>query len=188
MRGEGRVFQRKNIWWIAYSRNGKEHRESSGSTSEFVAQLLLKKRLSHVLDLHSIGKKPLEALYGPLTLKTIDREHVEWLIRRHAQPFKPLCGLYFLLSFTTIVYVGRSTDIMTRIARHRSEEKAFTDFAYLECSEEEAKLFERWCIALLQPQLNIFGRGFTPPEDAPNPFTFFLNSDTERTLSDEEVL
>jgi hypothetical protein len=31
MRGTGRIFQRGEIWWVAYYANGKERRESSKS-------------------------------------------------------------------------------------------------------------------------------------------------------------
>ena len=41
----GRIFKRGDIWWIAYSYRGKEHRESSHSVSEKLAIKLLKKRL-----------------------------------------------------------------------------------------------------------------------------------------------
>lgn len=44
MRGFGRVFKRHRIWWIAYSRGGKECRESSRSTKRSDALALLKKR------------------------------------------------------------------------------------------------------------------------------------------------
>lgn len=44
MRGFGRVFKRRRIWWIAYCRAGKEYRESSRSTKRQVAVDLLKKR------------------------------------------------------------------------------------------------------------------------------------------------
>lgn len=43
----GRVFQRKNTWWIAYyDGNGQEYRESSKSTKQTDAENLLKKRLA----------------------------------------------------------------------------------------------------------------------------------------------
>ncbi|MHC4619729.1 MAG: tyrosine-type recombinase/integrase, partial [Planctomycetota bacterium] len=48
MRGSGRIFQRGNIWWVAYSHRGKEHRESSGSRKEADAKRFLKKRLGEI--------------------------------------------------------------------------------------------------------------------------------------------
>ena len=46
MRGDGRIFRRGRIWWIAYYRNGSEYRESSGRADEESARRLLQKRLS----------------------------------------------------------------------------------------------------------------------------------------------
>ena len=47
-RGLGRLFQRGEVWWIAYSHRGKEFRESTHSTSESQATRLLKKRLGEI--------------------------------------------------------------------------------------------------------------------------------------------
>jgi hypothetical protein len=46
VRGEGRIFRRGRIWWIAYYRNGSEYRESSRVAEEEAARRLLRKRLS----------------------------------------------------------------------------------------------------------------------------------------------
>jgi hypothetical protein len=46
MRGDGRIFRRGRIWWIAYSRSGREYRESSRGADEDTARRLLRKRLS----------------------------------------------------------------------------------------------------------------------------------------------
>ena len=46
MRGDGRIFRRGHIWWIAYCRDGREYRESSRGTDEAAARRLLRNRLS----------------------------------------------------------------------------------------------------------------------------------------------
>lgn len=43
--GEGSVYKRGNIWWIAYRVNGKQVSESSGSRDKEVANHLLRERL-----------------------------------------------------------------------------------------------------------------------------------------------
>ena len=48
MRGNGRVFQRGQVWWIAYYDNGREHRESSSSRERKDAVKLLRQRLGEV--------------------------------------------------------------------------------------------------------------------------------------------
>ena len=48
MRGNGRVFQRGQVWWIAYYDNGQERRESSGSRERKEAVRMLRQRLGEV--------------------------------------------------------------------------------------------------------------------------------------------
>ena len=48
MRGNGRVFQRGSIWWVAYYDNGREHRESSGSRDRKDAVRRLRQRLGEM--------------------------------------------------------------------------------------------------------------------------------------------
>ena len=48
MRGNGRVFQRGLIWWVAYYDNGRECRESSGSRERKDAVRMLRQRLGEV--------------------------------------------------------------------------------------------------------------------------------------------
>ena len=48
MRGNGRVFQRGPIWWIAYYDNGRERRESSRSRERKEAVRMLRQRLAEV--------------------------------------------------------------------------------------------------------------------------------------------
>ena len=48
MRGNGRVFQRGQVWWIAYYDNGRERRESSASRERKEAVKLLRQRLGEV--------------------------------------------------------------------------------------------------------------------------------------------
>ena len=48
MKGNGRVFQRGLIWWIAYYDHGREHRESSKSRERKDAVRLLRQRVGEV--------------------------------------------------------------------------------------------------------------------------------------------
>jgi hypothetical protein len=60
--GEGRIFRRGQIWWIAYCRSGKEYRESSRSTDEQVAQDQLRARLGapkrDSLTVYELARRP----------------------------------------------------------------------------------------------------------------------------------
>lgn len=48
MRGMGRIFNRGEVFWIAYSHRGREYRESARSAREADARRLLKKRLGEI--------------------------------------------------------------------------------------------------------------------------------------------
>ena len=48
MRGEGRVFQRGKIWWVAYYQDGREYRESSKSPRRQEAVRMLRRRVGEV--------------------------------------------------------------------------------------------------------------------------------------------
>ena len=62
MRGDGRVFQRGNIWWVAYYDNGRECRESSMSGERKEAVRLLRKRVGEVAS--GTGRYPVGRLTG----------------------------------------------------------------------------------------------------------------------------
>jgi hypothetical protein len=48
MRGLGRIFRRGTVWWVAYSQQGQEYRESARSEKEADAKRLLQQRLGEV--------------------------------------------------------------------------------------------------------------------------------------------
>ena len=48
MRGNGRVFQRGKIWWVAYYHHGREYRESSKSRERKEAVRLLPRRIGEI--------------------------------------------------------------------------------------------------------------------------------------------
>ena len=50
----GSLYQRGNVWWIKYYRNGKPYRESTRSTKESYAKKLLKLREGEITQ----GKIP----------------------------------------------------------------------------------------------------------------------------------
>lgn len=116
MRGEGRVFQRGRIWWIAYSGpdghgGAKEIRESSESDSESTARKLLRDRLREVAN-HRSGVR---AFSGPraerLTVEAlIDSLEADYRRREikslratmnHAKPVKEFFGHYRAVSVTS---------------------------------------------------------------------------------------
>ena len=63
VRGEGRIFRRGPIWWVAYYRRGREYRESSRSVDQETARALLQKRLS-------------TPIADSLTIRDLSRSHI----------------------------------------------------------------------------------------------------------------
>ena len=55
MRGEGRLFQRGSMWWIAYSRNGHEYRETANTNDERKARKYLQQRLADIKKPEFVG-------------------------------------------------------------------------------------------------------------------------------------
>ena len=47
-KGEGSIYQRGLVWWVAYSHRGRVYRESSGSAKQGDATKLLRRRLSEL--------------------------------------------------------------------------------------------------------------------------------------------
>ena len=66
MRGDGRVFLRGRIWWIAYYVDGREYRESSRSPDRRAAVKLLRQRIGEV----AAGNFPHQSLSGRAGTKT----------------------------------------------------------------------------------------------------------------------
>ena len=57
MRGDGTIFSRGNVLWIAYSFRGKSYRESTHTGDEKAARKLLKQRLKQVERPGFVGTK-----------------------------------------------------------------------------------------------------------------------------------
>lgn len=60
-RNTGSIYQRNELWWIKFYRNGKAYRESSNSKERGVAEKLLRSRLGEVADdrFKGIGERKL---------------------------------------------------------------------------------------------------------------------------------
>src|SRR5262245_32883225 len=56
-RGDGRVFKRGSIWYVAYCRNGHEIRESAETTEETRARKVLRQRIEEAKKPDFVGPK-----------------------------------------------------------------------------------------------------------------------------------
>ena len=66
MRGQGRIYQRSERWWIAYYRNGTEFRESAETTNPAEAKRKLKERQREILTNKFIGPQGEKILVNEL--------------------------------------------------------------------------------------------------------------------------
>ena len=68
---------------------------------------------------------------------------------------KKICGVYMLFLSGEIMYVGRSTDIISRINTHSNDKsKEFDCYSYIQCDPEDLDMFERSLIEKYLPKLN----------------------------------
>jgi len=93
---------------------------------------------------NSLAKRHAEAL---VTMLTHD-EIAAAAMRRSA-----LCGIYFLVNKDRVVYVGQSTNIHMRIAKHIGT-KEFDSFHFVECDKFILDEVEAAYIVALDPPLN----------------------------------
>lgn len=76
-------------------------------------------------------------------------------ITRRAMSFDRIVGVYFLLQDDEIVYVGQSTNIMTRLSNHKFEAtKLFSRVFVMECPEAHLDRLERLYIDKFKPRYN----------------------------------
>jgi hypothetical protein len=74
-------------------------------------------------------------------------------IVKQSEPYKNYCGIYFLIENDSIVYVGQSVNIHSRIAQH-AQFKGFSRIAYIICEPHELNVLESLYIHAYQPELN----------------------------------
>jgi excinuclease UvrABC nuclease subunit len=64
----------------------------------------------------------------------------------------PVCGVYFLFKENELIYIGKSTNIYTRLGGHK--DKKFDRVTAVECDEANLGAIEYALIAAYQPKLN----------------------------------
>lgn len=73
-----------------------------------------------------------------------------------ATPIRQITGIYFLLKGREVVYVGKSTNVMSRIVNHSFLRKGdFDAYCYIEADRSEISELEVRYIRMLRPALNV---------------------------------
>lgn len=70
----GSVYCRKGVWYIRFTVNGKEYRESSKSTDQNVALAFLEKRRNEVVEQKVVGPRPRRVTFDHL-VKLIEQDY-----------------------------------------------------------------------------------------------------------------
>jgi hypothetical protein len=95
-------------------------------------------------------QSPLRDMCKQMTGKTL---HTEAEIVAVSEPYKRLCGVYFLVAGDRVVYVGQSVNIPGRIGTHGVNKK-FDRVAFVPCEEQHLNILESLYIHILRPSLN----------------------------------
>jgi hypothetical protein len=69
-------------------------------------------------------------------------------------PTSIMCGIYFLVKNERIVYVGQSTNVLRRVARHIEDGKDFDSFSITPCPKPDLDRMEAVYITAFYPELN----------------------------------
>lgn len=63
-------------------------------------------------------------------------------------------GVYFLVREGRVVYIGKTTNVLARVLKHRQTSKKFDSFSFIPCLPEHMDELERTYICLLMPDEN----------------------------------
>ena len=79
------------------------------------------------------------------------------------KPPERLCGVYFLWMGDSLIYVGQSVDVLSRLLSHGLRGQ-FDSFTMIECPKEELADLETAYILLFKPPLNcgVVSTGYAP--------------------------
>lgn len=92
--------------------------------------------------------------------KAISSLHLSQVeIVANALPFVRVGGIYFLVKGAGIVYIGKSTHLLRRIAQHNNNGIEFDGYYFILCEDARATVLEEYYIKKFNPHLNIVFRG-----------------------------
>jgi hypothetical protein len=133
---------------IAWQKAEGERREQLELEKDELGREILRLR---ALYTEMQDQAPLREVCVKMTGKTL---HTETEIVAVSEPYKIMCGVYFLVSNDRVVYVGQSVNIPARVAQHKTSGKTFDRVAFVECEKEWLNVLESLYIHVLRPSLN----------------------------------
>lgn len=72
-----------------------------------------------------------------------------------AIPTNRASGVYFLIEKGEVTYIGQSSNVLSRIDKHRQNGRPFDAFTYMECPKQDLDHLEALYIQALKPRGNI---------------------------------
>ena len=102
----------------------------------------------------NINQNPIHSIKGRETYRKADASLSKAEILSYSMPRPKICGVYFLILRSEIVYVGQSINVYNRIDRH-AVDKEFDRITILEASPIELDEMELFYIKKFKPRLNV---------------------------------
>lgn len=127
--------------------------------SEYERLATLRERAANAMAL-----KPPESPQAPKravrAIKDVPRLKQElFAAATEIQLTEPICGVYFLLMDSEVVYVGQSVNIQSRLASHITDgTKKFNRWCYIKVKRGDLNEIEGFYITLLRPKFNKAGK------------------------------
>jgi hypothetical protein len=138
-----------SIYWISYSRNGIQIRESA-RTSDI-------EEATKYLDLHeensNLPPRRYQTLPGEKTDAKIPISLAFCASQLRGMEAKKQHVVYFLTLTGEIVYVGQTLDLIQRLAVHRTD-KEFDNMFYIPVKKDIARTVEQILIKIFRPKFN----------------------------------
>jgi hypothetical protein len=72
----------------------------------------------------------------------------------HAMPNCPPIGVYFLIRYGEVKYVGKTINLYHRLDQHRRDGREFESYSFIPCSKEQLPELEQIYLDLLMPEEN----------------------------------
>lgn len=143
---------KKGLWNIEFHYMNRRYRKATGTSCKEEAQKIHDQYKKDVV-LQTRGLMNLE-VFGSSFIDA-NGLYSKGAILDQARPYRLITGVYFLIRKAEIVYVGKSTNVSSRIGAHSRLGKDFDSFSIIEIDLEYLDFEEERYIKKFRPILNI---------------------------------